>query len=175
MPAFSYSSTLYRDGTYQSLVSDHRAFKIGDTITVLIYEAASATTSTDTETNKSASAGASITADTSRHSGSLGISNDFGGGGSSTQTGKLVASVSVTVNRVEESGDLIISGKQVIEFNNEEQHIEVDGRIRPDDITADNTIISTRIADARIKFKGEGLLTGRTKPGLITRFLNWLF
>ncbi len=47
--------------------------------------------------------------------------------------------------------------------------------MRPEDISSDNTVISTRIADAKIKYIGDGLLSDREKPGILTRFFNWLF
>ena len=108
-------------------------------------------------------------------SGDVGINNSFDGNGSLSRTGKFVASVSVTIIDVTESGDLLIRGKQSLEFNNEKQDIELEGKVRPTDVSSDNSVISTRIADAKIKYVGEGLLSDREQPGILTKFFNWLF
>ncbi|MDH5730105.1 MAG: flagellar basal body L-ring protein FlgH, partial [Gammaproteobacteria bacterium] len=73
------------------------------------------------------------------------------------------------------NGELIVEGEQYIDFNNDTQKISVYGRVRPQDIASDNTILSSRMADAEIEFSGEGLISSRGKPGIITRIFNWLF
>lgn len=169
------AGSLYQEDTYDSLVSDHRSHTVGDILTVLIYEQATATTSTTTGTNKSVDVGASLQDGYTKFKGAAGISNDFDGGGTSNQVGKLAASVSVTIKNLLPNGDMVVAGEQIIAFNNDTQHIILSGTVRPQDISKNNTVISTRLANANIEFKGEGLLSRRAKPGLITRFFNWLF
>ena len=81
----------------------------------------------------------------------------------------------MTVSAVLANGELLVSGEQFIELNNDSQEIKVSGRVRPLDILANNTVLSTRLADAKISFTGEGLLVNRAKPGVITQIINWLF
>lgn len=169
------AQSLYNEATYQPMVSDHRSHRKGDILNVLIYEAATASTSAKTDTNRSTDVGVKASDGFKDINANLGVNNDFEGGGSSNQTGKLVASISVTVERVMENGDLLVAGEQYIDLNNDSQLISVHGRARAQDVTGDNAILSSRLADAQIKFVGEGLLSGRSKPGLITRFFNWLF
>lgn len=169
------ADSLFRESTYRPLVSDHRSHRIGDILNVLIYETATATTSAKTDTNHSTGVGVTASDGFKSIDAELGVKNDFEGGGSSNQTGKLVASISVTVERVLDNGDLIVAGEQYIELNSDSQLISVRGRARAEDVTTDNAILSSRLADSQIKFVGEGLLNGRAKPGLITRFFNWLF
>lgn len=176
-----YSQSLFNDATYKPFVGDLRSYKMGQILTVLIYESATASSSTGTTTDKSMSVGIGASSNegpgtpNGGFSGDLGINNSFGGNGSLSRTGKFVASVSVTIVGITESGDLLIRGKQSLEFNNEQQDIEIEGKVRPDDVSSDNSVISTRIADAKIKYLGEGLLSDREQPGILTKFFNWLF
>lgn len=161
--------------TVPSLVSDHRPYNVGQSVTVLILEEASSTTSADTRTSKSVGVAGRL--DTTRRfdAGGLDVESNAAGSGQISREGRLVASVSATVVEVLSSNKLVIYGEQQIEFNNETQYIRVSGRIRPEDIAGNNTILSSRIAQAQITYKGDGLLGSRQKPGIITRAFNWLF
>lgn len=171
----AHAEGLYVQEGYQSLVSDKRSFKPGDILTVLIYESASATSSNNVDLSKSTDIGVSLGDGTNTIGGSVGVNNDFKGGGSKNRSEKLMASVAVTVLDKTSSGGIKISGKQMIEYNEEKQTISVEGEIRPEDITPDNTVLSSRIANSKIKLEGEGLLTNHSKPGILSRFFNWLF
>jgi len=179
-----HADTLYSDRSYVGLLSDPHASRVGQSLTVLIYEQATAATSADRETNKSVGLSGEISevkrSDGQRDNDSSGrwtgdAATRSEGGGSISRSGRLVASVSVTVNSVEPTGELLVSGEQMIEFNEETQHIKIAGRVRPEDISADNTVISTRLADAQISYVGHGLLGRQQKPGLVTRILTWIF
>lgn len=169
------AGSLYNPTEYQALINDHRAKRVGDSLVVLVYETASATNQTNTKTSKSTAVGVNASDSYNPISAKFGASSDADGGGVEKRTGQVIARVSATVVDVLPSGEFVIQGKQHIELNNETQFIRVEGRIRPVDIDTNNTIISTRIADAKIEFVGQGLLSSREKPGVITRFFNWLF
>ncbi len=173
-PAIAEKLTL---DSYPSLVSDHRAYGIGQSVTVLILEEASSTTSADTRTSKSLDVAGRLEGNSNANLnvGNLNVENSSTGQGSISRKGRLVASVSATIQEIMPSGELRIKGEQKIEFNDETQHIRVAGRIRPDDISGENTVLSSRISQAQITYVGDGLLGSRQKPGLITRMLNWLF
>lgn len=158
-----------------SLVSDLRAHGVGQNVTVLIYEQAQSSTSAGTTTTKSMDVSGQIKTTDDLNLGGVSLENNAKGEGSINRTGSLMASVSATVTEVLPTGELDIRGEQRIEFNNEIQFIKVSGHIRPEDIRADNTVLSSRIADAQITYVGDGLLGSRQKPGWITRFFNWLF
>jgi flagellar L-ring protein precursor FlgH len=170
-----YSESLFDESSYQPLVRDHRARNVGQLLTVLIYESASSTTSAGRDTNSSLDVGVNASYDDDVHDATLGIDNDSSGGGTINRTGRLVASVSVTIESILENGEMLVKGEQSIEFNNENQFIHVEGRVRPEDISAENTIISTRLADAKIRYVGEGLLGRSQEPGYLTKFFNWIF
>jgi flagellar L-ring protein precursor FlgH len=179
-----HADTLYSDKSYVGLLSDPHASRVGQSLTVLIYEQATAATSADRETNKSVGFSGEVSevkrSDGQRDNDSSGrwtgdARTKSEGGGSISRSGRLVASVSVTVISVEPTGELLVSGEQIIEFNEETQHITIEGRVRPEDISANNTVASTRLSDARISYVGHGLLGRQQKPGLVTRFLTWVF
>jgi flagellar L-ring protein precursor FlgH len=171
-PVCGEEQTIY---TMPSLVSDHRAHGVGHNVTVLIYEQATSTTSAATSSSKSTDVSGRIESTDSLETAGVGIENSSKGEGAISRKGSLIASVSATVTQVLPTGGLVIHGEQKIEFNDETQYISVAGQIRPEDIRADNTVLSSRIVQAEITYVGDGLLGRRQKPGLITRFFNWLF
>ena len=70
---------------------------------------------------------------------------------------------------------MVITGTQTIKQNNEEQKITITGIVRPDDIAADNTVLSTYVADAQIKIDGKGPVANKQRQGILSQILNILF
>lgn len=169
-----HGQSLYDPATYKPLATDLRAARVGDSLTILIYESATATSRADTSADRKSTFDARASDLDEVVGGRYASSNEFDGGGVERRSGEVVARVSVTVREVMDNGDLFVQGTQQIALNNESQHITVAGRLRPQDILADNTVLSSRLSDAKIEFKGRGLLTAREKPGLLARFFHWL-
>src|SRR5450432_2545244 len=108
------AQSLYDARTFQTLASDHKAFRVGDLITVQVIEQSSASTSTDTNTQRtnSVSAGLSTTGGKNHQvSGSLAAGGSFDGGGTTQRANKLLATLSVTVREVLPNGDLKVAGE----------------------------------------------------------------
>jgi flagellar L-ring protein precursor FlgH len=166
-------SLLNRD-VYRPLVADQRAYRPGDNLTVLITETASASATAKTVTNKKGGVTGSASANDDSVSAGANLGEEFTGGGSVERTGRLLGQITVVVQAVVGSGDLLVKGEQEILVNDDKQWISVEGRVRPSDVRSDNTVLSTRIGDARIKYSGNGLLAEKQKPGILTRFLSWL-
>ena len=166
---------LYKPETFRALTADNRAYRIGDALTVVVVENSSATSSADTSTakNGSVAGAATLTNNQDRRFG-VDLSEDFGGRGKIQRSGKLLATMTVNVVGHTENGDLLISGSQLIELNEEKQQMQIDGRVRPVDIADNNVILSSRIADAKISYIGDGILGEKQRPGILTRFLSWL-
>jgi len=76
---------------------------------------------------------------------------------------------------VMENGNLVIEGRRQLTVNSEDQFIIMTGFIRPEDITAENTIYSQYIADARIIFTGDGVINDKMRPGWMTRVVDWVW
>jgi flagellar L-ring protein FlgH len=176
--ASSGAADLYREGQHRPLTADSRAFRIGDTLSVLVVETSSATSSADTGSRRNTEAGlsGSVQTHTSDQRADINIAaqNNFNGGARTARAGKLLAQIAVTVVGVEPNGDLRIAGDQLLDINDEQQKIRIEGRVRRQDIGENNAVVSNRIADARIYYSGEGVLAEGQRPGVITRVLRWL-
>ncbi|MBT2745978.1 MULTISPECIES: flagellar basal body L-ring protein FlgH [unclassified Lysobacter] len=169
------AADLYREESFQALTSDRRAQRVGDLITILVYENSSARNTADTTTKTNVGIGGNIKTlgDTSSDF-TVGLGDNYGGRGQIQRSGNLLAQISATVTGTYPNGDLAVSGEQRINVNGEKTQIRLSGKIRPVDIAQNNTILSSRIADARIDYTGDGYITDRTRPGLIPKILAWL-
>lgn len=169
------ADSLYQPASFKPLISDHKANKVGDTLTVLITESAVAKTRASTTTRKGGGASFRLSKTTGiRNQGGIQLNHNFDGGGQIEREGKLFAQMSVTIKEIYPNGDFRVEGVQEIAVNNEKQSIKLQGRVRPVDIAPNNTLLSTRVADARISYTGKGLLAKKQKPGLIFKILAWM-
>ena len=172
---YSHAESLFSDESYIGLVKDNRAFKKGDLITVLVYENSNSSTAAGADTNTGIDISGGAINDARIYRRNVNFSNDFEGGGRFNRSGKLVSRISATIESITANGEMWLYGEQIIDFNGEEQFISVMGRARPVDITSQNTILSSRLADSVIKFTGKGILNTSQKPGWITRIINFIF
>lgn len=157
----------------RSLFADRKAHRPGDMLTVVITEVASATATARTRADKEESVFGQINQPDERPWNlDLAFGNDFEGGGQIQRSGRLLGKLTVVVQSVDAHGNLEVIGEQDIRVNNEEQRIALSGRVRSEDIAPDNTIASSRIANARIDFKGEGVLARKQSPGLLTKLFD---
>jgi flagellar L-ring protein precursor FlgH len=168
-------------GQTQSLFTDIKAHKVGDILTVLIYEASDASTQAETKTEKtgkfSTQGGPGIgSLDFIPLFGAEGENkNTFDGKGENLRNQSLRAKMSVTVVAVKDNGDLVIKGSRTIGISKDKETLTLTGVVRQKDISANNTVDSYLIADAEIAYTGKGAASTGSRPGLIMRFLNWLF
>ncbi len=164
-----------------SLFSDQRAVRVDDILTVMIVESAKAGSESKTNANKESRFGL----EGSAGSGALGFipalgasggnSSKFDGRGGTSRQGNLVATVSARIINVLDNGNLVIEGSKVVEINQETEIIKVSGIVRPQDIQQNNIIYSSSIADAQITYSGKGVVNTAQRPGLLTRFIKWVF
>ena len=175
LPANGVSAdSLYDERSFHPLVADARAFRVGDNLTVVVTEFASVSTTARTALDKDGTAGGTVTGTNKSRNGSINLNEDFSGGGRIERSGKLVAQITVVVQAIDANGDMRVKGRQDISVNDEIQTLLVEGRVRPRDIGADNSVLSSRLADAKISYTGDGLLAEKQHPGILTRFLSWL-
>lgn len=172
----AHGASLYDEATYRSLAGDHKAFRVGDLITVQVYEQSSASTSTDTTTQRSnnLSLGISSTASSRQYGGSLAQGGTFDGGGTTQRANKLLVTLSVSVREVLPNGDLKVSGDQMLTVNEEQHKVSLEGRVRPQDVSSDNVVLSTRLADAHITYVGDGDLSERQRRGWWRKLVDWI-
>ena len=93
----------------------------------------------------------------------------FSGAGDTARNGELSGSIAVRVNKEMPNGDLFLEGTKVVLINNEEYHLYVSGLVRRVDITKDDTIASSRIADAQIEFTGRGDIADQQRKGWLAK------
>lgn len=169
------SSSMLDDSRYQSLVSATKALRIGDVLTVVVQESASAASSTDLHSTRNFNVSGQVTyGKAGTHAGSAGTGSSSDGTGTTERSGKLLAQVSVRVNGINSNGDLLVAGQQSLKINGEEQRISLSGLVRPRDVGDDNTVLSSRIAEVKIRFDGAGFVSDQSKPGWLARFFNLL-
>lgn len=159
----AHAQKLYDEQTYRGLAEDRKAVRVGDILTVQVFEQSSASTTTDTNTQRTNAVGAglSITAGGIQRGGSISQSGSFDGGGTTQRANKLLVTLSVTVREVLPNGDLLVHGEQSLTVNKEQHKVAIDGRVRPQDVGGDNTVLSTRLANAHIEYVGDGDLSDR--------------
>jgi flagellar L-ring protein precursor FlgH len=165
--------SLYDEGSFQPLTADRKARKAGDLVTVMIYENASASSSADTNAGRSSDLAASVQAGSREHHAGISTNNDFEGKGTTQRSGRVLGQLTVAVQQVLPNGDLVLGGTQELEINGEKQLIKLEGRVRALDVSESNTVLSTRVADARISFAGDGVLSEHQKPSWWHRLLTW--
>ena len=166
-----------------SLFSDPKPDGIGDALTVIIQENASATNRTETTTSKSnqADIGSTIPQGAGNlldfiplHSLQSNASNNFEGQGQTSRSARLVARMTVTVVGKKANGDLLVEGVRTLKINGETEAIHLSGSVNLALVTRENTILSSNIGDLYVEYTGKGSITQGSRPGIFVRFVNWI-
>ncbi|HHU60471.1 MAG: flagellar basal body L-ring protein FlgH [Bacillota bacterium] len=164
------------DGT--SMFQDKKARNPGDLVTVIIVEQAQARQNANTNAGKesevSVGPGVGVLADLIPLL-KVGGGDSFKSDGSTSRGGSLQAKLTTKVVETYPNNTMKIEGRQKILINGDEQEIVISGLVRNQDVTPDNTVLSTFVADAEIAFLGTGIVADKNNPGIITRIFNWLF
>jgi flagellar L-ring protein precursor FlgH len=169
-------------------LQDTRAVRAGDIVTIVIDEQADAKGDATTSLSKTTNRNASVTSllgiipalkqahpniDPERLI-ELAAQSDFTGDGSTHRKGALTGNITVKVREAMPNGDLFIEGTKVVMINNEEYHLYISGLIRPADVGPNNTVASSRVADAQIEFTGRGDIADQVNRGWLTKILDWI-
>lgn len=185
------NGSLFQDDSANMLFGDRKPHRVGDIITVRLVEKTSAEKSSETDVSKDSrnvlglptvfgstptfnlpgvipmASNQGNTLETNiRHQ------REFSGAADSKQSNKLEGDITVTVYQVLANGNLLIRGEKWLTLNQGDEYIRLSGMVRPDDIDANNSVISTRIANARISYSGRGDLADANKNGWLQRFFN---
>lgn len=172
------AESLWQPNKRSSIFQDVKARNVGDVLTIIISESSNATRSGTAGNSKSSDI------DVSAGTGSLlkwltahnaSASDKFQSNGNISNKNTFSANITVQVVGVQPNGNLLISGTQSIRQNKDIQNITITGEVRPQDITNNNTILSTYVANADIKITGKGPIMRKQRQGLITQVLNFLF
>lgn len=173
--ALAGAQDLYRHDNWAALASDRRAAAIGDIVTVIVLENATAANSVQTGSRRESRVGGDLNIGTVVNgSAGLGLRGTFDGAGQTARSGRMVAQISVRVEQVYPNGDLGVAGAQALNIGGERTNIRIRGRIRPADISSGNTVLSGRIADAVIDYDGRGFASRSARPGFVQRIFRFL-
>ncbi|BDI60095.1 flagellar basal body L-ring protein FlgH [Qipengyuania nanhaisediminis] len=164
-------------GSYAPLFVGNRARALGDMVTILLVESTSTTKSTSGATNRDGAFGLVPPA-----AGPLAFLNpnalnasgqgSFTGGGNAAQQSQLTGAVAVTIAAIHPNGTAEVLGEKQMSLSQGEEWVQFAGRIRLADIDADNTLPSSRVANARIIYAGSGAVQQASRPGWLSRFFN---
>jgi len=183
------NGAIFRAGYETSWFENLRARRAGDLLTVKLVEKMTANKEAKTDVTKENST--SVTnptilgstpqfnapgfiplASNKNNSLAFGLesSNTFGGEGTSEQSNLLQGDITVTVTEVLANGYLMVRGEKRIGINQGNEYIRLSGIVRPIDIDADNTVLSTRLADPTIVYVGDGAVAESNVMGWLARF-----
>lgn len=167
-----------------NLYDDRKAHRVGDIITITLNERTQASKNATSKLSKDSSANiglgslfggaVSMANPLTGNSMNLGAeyeaSRDTSGSGQAGQSNSLSGSITVTVSEVLPNGILAVRGEKWMTLNTGDELVRIAGLVRADDISTDNTVPSTRIADARITYSGTGAFADASQPGWLDRF-----
>jgi flagellar L-ring protein FlgH len=172
--------SIYHADQGMELFNDARAHRVGDILTISLVESTQASKKASTNTSKKDSStisAPSILGQTLKVAGqtadtNLNANRAFDGSGDSSQSNQLSGSITVTVAQRLSNGNLLVRGEKMVTINQGQEQIRISGIVRPQDILQDNSVPSTRVADAQIGYTGKGSLADANTQGWLSRFFS---
>jgi flagellar L-ring protein FlgH len=175
------AGSIYQAGGAHDWFGDRRARRVGDVLTIILVEQTQAQSSSATSTGKTSDLslpgptlfGGPVTANGIPFlNNSFSGDRSFEGGGDSSQSNQLSGSISVRVVEVDAQGLMYVEGRKHLQLNRGDETLEIRGWVRPEDVAADNTLLSNRVADAQVRYAGRGALGDANAQGWLARFFN---
>lgn len=173
------NGSLYHERS-MSLFTDSKARNVGDIITIELTERTVSRKSSGVKVRKDSSTslpagtilGMTPTLNGASFDTSISQERDFKGDAGADQSNSLSGSIAVTVADVLPNGNLIVRGEKWMTLNRGDEFIRISGILRPDDISRQNTVSSTKLANAQISYSGTGELASSQSMGWLSRFFN---
>ncbi|EAT12520.1 flagellar basal body L-ring protein FlgH [Bermanella marisrubri] len=175
-PPAENNGSIYQANYSMALYGDQRSRRIGDIVTIILQEQTNASKSNSASTTKDSEIDVVPTSIFGQ--GLDFLQNDFeaerafDGSGDADQSNSLQGQITVTISDILPNGVLEIRGEKWLSLNQGDEFIRVKGLIRPQDISSDNTVLSHKLADARISYGGTGYVHNASKPGWLDRFFT---
>ncbi len=174
--------SLYQDSYGLSLFGDRKAHFVGDIITIRLSEKTVSTKSSKVDVSKDNSTSFNSGADTLLGTNptlkglslatNIAQTRKFAGDAGADQSNSLQGNITVTVAEILPNGNLVVRGEKWMTLNSGDEFIRISGIVRPDDVAPDNTVVSTRLANAKISYSGKGTLADSQSMGWMSRFFN---
>lgn len=159
-------------GSSTNLYTDNTAFKLNDTVTIIVNDQTQVSDSSGTSLSHNSSGLGSIafgTLSTAKPTGYNGSNDEtFAGGGGVAENGQISSVIQAQVVKVYPNGNLELKGEREVSVNGETRYLLIKGIARPIDISPENTILSSQISDERIWINGRGYVNSAQSP-------NWLY
>ncbi|RDV02666.1 flagellar basal body L-ring protein FlgH [Sphingorhabdus pulchriflava] len=171
------NGAIFQGDGYTPLTSGNRAGAIGDIVTIQLIERISANKGNSASTGRNGSVGLTppVTGPLGLFSPTdinMGGDQSFKGKGEAAQTSALNGEISVTITAVYPNGTMLVRGEKTLTLNRGDDRVQFSGLIRSADISADNRILSSRVADAQIRYTGKGEIARASKQGWLQRFFS---
>lgn len=175
------NGSIYQQGRAVRLFEDSKAFRIGDLLSITLSESTNASKSAATSTIKddelTIGAGTilGITPTLNGNSflnNSLTSEREFEGRGDSNQSNSLRGQITVMVADILPNGNLLVRGEKIIGLNQGSEFLRISGIVRPKDVSSDNVVVSSKLANARIYYGGGGTVAEANTQGWLSRFFN---
>lgn len=183
MPERVNNGSIYQAGQDVRLYEDRSARRVGDIVTIFLEE--------ETDASKDANLGVGRSSEIDFAAPSVGgreptingrplsltanAEQSFDGGGAASQSNALSGTISAIVTRVYPNGNLGIEGQKKLTLNRGDEYVTITGVVRADDISATNTVSSSRVALAQISYTGTGELADSSTMGWLSRALISVF
>lgn len=173
------TGSIFNPATSMNLYSDGRAHRVGDILTIILQERTQSSKSAKTELDKSSETNIPAPTILGKQAKLLGnplsfvqpeATTAFEGEGSSDMSNSLQGNITVTVHDVLPNGTLLVRGEKWLTLNQGDEFIRISGLVRPQDISTDNTVVSTKLADARLAYSGTGSVSDTNTTGWLSRF-----
>lgn len=170
------AKSLWSDNQW-GMFADKKARDVGDILTIIINESTTQTAAKSRSNSKEANVNLGAGTGIFHFLAAAGAnaSDSFEANGSASDTNRFIGRITVTVVEVLPNDNMVIEGTQSIWQNRDEHKITLRGIVRRADVTAANTIPSTKVADATLKFDGKGPLNAKQRQGILTQIFNFLF
>lgn len=172
--ASAFAVTLFDETAYRPMIADRKAFFTGDVLTVLVMETSNAQTSADLASGKQIKTALEASYNRSKVEVGLGLDGKGQIAAKTGRNGKIKAALTVQVKGLMPNGNYLIEGNQRIQINGEEQTILLRGIVRQEDISAQNTVLSTRLADAKIIYTGDGSVSNSQRYNYLYKVLSFV-
>ena len=172
------NGSIYQENYGLSLYGDRKAHRVGDLITILLNERTVSKKSSQTSASKDDTnefdppifLGMNPSAGDVNLEMDVDHSRSFSGQGKSDRSNSLQGNITVSVAEVLPNGLLRVQGEKWMMLNEGDEFIRIQGLIRPEDVSPENTVSSQKLADSRISFGGIGALANANKQGWLSRF-----
>ncbi|MDD2902028.1 MAG: flagellar basal body L-ring protein FlgH [Syntrophales bacterium] len=183
--------SLWTPKSPRGLLADLRACNVGDIVTVVIQETNSAADEAATQADRTSGVKVGITSllglsmpqmnafqdntVTAENAIEGAVGNVSKGTGNTARKSSFISFLTTQVVHILPNKNLVIKGQRQMKINNETEVVTLSGIVRPEDLNTDNSVLSTRVAEARMEITGYGVVSDKQRQGWLTRILDHIW